>query len=69
MKMMGLSQWILWTTWFIKQFLFLLIPIIVMTVLLKVGGGGGEEGVLDCCLWLTQSLLRVDRFSTSYMYV
>ena len=36
MKMMGLSQWTLWTTWFIKQFLFLLIPIIVVTILLKV---------------------------------
>ena len=36
MKMMGLSGWILWLTWYIKQFLFLLIAVIIMTILIKV---------------------------------
>ena len=36
MKIMGLSNWVLWTTWFLKQLLFYLLPIICMTVLLKV---------------------------------
>ena len=37
MKMMGLSNWILWTTWFTKQLLFYLVPLIIMSILLKVG--------------------------------
>ena len=37
MKMMGLSNWILWTTWFAKQLLFYLVPLIIMSILLKVG--------------------------------
>ena len=37
MKMMGLSNWILWTTWFTKQLLFYLIPLIIISILLKVG--------------------------------
>ena len=36
MKMMGLSNWILWTSWFTKQLLFYLLPIIINTILLKV---------------------------------
>ena len=36
MKMMGLSGWILWLTWYIKQFLFLVIAVIIMTILIKV---------------------------------
>ena len=36
MKMMGLSGWILWLTWYLKQFLFLMIAVILMTVLIKV---------------------------------
>ncbi len=36
MKMMGLSNWILVSTWFIKQVLFYLIPVILMCILLKV---------------------------------
>ena len=36
MKVMGLSGWILWLTWYIKQFLFLLIAVIIMTILIKV---------------------------------
>ena len=34
--MMGLSNWVLVSTWFIKQLLFYLVPIIIMTLLLKV---------------------------------
>ena len=36
MKMMGLSGWILWLTWYLKQFLFLIISVIIMTILVKV---------------------------------
>ena len=36
MKMMGLSNWTLWTTWFLKQILFYLGSIIIITILLKV---------------------------------
>ncbi|CAI7992152.1 ATP-binding cassette sub-family A member 2 [Geodia barretti] len=37
MLMMGLQQWVLWTTWFIKQFILLLISAIFVTILLKFG--------------------------------
>ena len=36
MLMMGLQQWVLWTTWFIKQLLLLFISGLVMVILLKV---------------------------------
>ena len=37
MFMMGLSQWVLWSTWYLKQFLFLFIAVLFMSVLLVVG--------------------------------
>ena len=37
MLMMGLQQWVLWTTWFIKQFILLFISAFLATILLKVG--------------------------------
>ena len=46
MKMMGLSQWILWTTWYAKQLLFLLVPVIVMSIILKVSVKGLEQTLL-----------------------
>ena len=36
MLMMGLKQWVLWSTWYLKEFLFLMIPVIVICILLKV---------------------------------
>lgn len=36
MKIMGLPNWLHWTAWFLKCFIFLLISAILMTVLLKV---------------------------------
>jgi ATP-binding cassette subfamily A (ABC1) protein 3 len=36
MLMMGLKQWVLWSTWYLKQFLFLMLPVIVICILLKV---------------------------------
>ena len=36
MLMMGLKQWILWASWYLKQFLFLFITVIIFTILLKV---------------------------------
>jgi ATP-binding cassette subfamily A (ABC1) protein 3 len=38
MLMMGLQQWVLWTTWFIKQFAFLCISAFIVAILLKFGG-------------------------------
>lgn len=36
MLMMGLKHWVLWNTWYLKQFLFLMLPVIVICILLKV---------------------------------
>ena len=36
MKMMGLNQWVLWTTWYLKQFIFFFFPVVAITLLLKV---------------------------------
>ena len=36
MKMMGLSNWTLVSTWFLKQLMFYFIPILIMVILLKV---------------------------------
>ena len=36
MLMMGLQQWILWSTWYLKQLLFLLFSVIIITILVKV---------------------------------
>ena len=36
MLMMGLRQWILWTSWFIKQLIFMLIWVLAYTILFKV---------------------------------
>ena len=63
MLMMGLSQWVLWSTWYIKQVLFLLGPAIIITLCLRVshvmnGGLLIVERVLDrgartlSCIWV-----------------
>jgi ATP-binding cassette subfamily A (ABC1) protein 3 len=36
MKIMGLPNWLHWTAWFLKTFVFLLISIVLIIVLLKV---------------------------------
>ena len=36
MLMLGLKQWILWSTWYLKQFLFLMISAVIVCILLKV---------------------------------
>ncbi len=36
MKMMGLANWIHWLAWFLKNFIFLGISCILLTILLKV---------------------------------
>ena len=36
MLMMGLKQWILWASWFIKQLLFLVVPVFIISILVKV---------------------------------
>ena len=39
MKMMGLSNWLHWTAWFINSFVFVLIPVIVIAIMLSVSFG------------------------------
>ena len=57
MLMMGLKQWILWSSWFVKQFIFLMITILVISILLRVRRKRGlvvrgvEVGVTG---WLAQ---------------
>ena len=36
MLMMGLKQWVLWGAWYLKQFVFLLISVVFITILMKV---------------------------------
>ena len=36
MLMMGLRQWVLWTSWFIKQLIFMSVWVVVFTILYKV---------------------------------
>ncbi|XP_019867946.2 phospholipid-transporting ATPase ABCA3-like [Aethina tumida] len=36
MKIMGLSNWLHWTAWFVKSFIFLIISAVLMVILLKV---------------------------------
>ena len=35
MLIMGLHMWVLWASWFVKQFLFLLLPVVVVSCLVK----------------------------------
>jgi hypothetical protein len=39
MKMMGLSNWLHWTAWFIKYFLFLLISVAIETIFFVINTG------------------------------
>lgn len=43
MKIMGLPNWLHWTAWFLKAFIFLLISIILITILLTVSWYPGTE--------------------------
>lgn len=43
MKIMGLPNWLHWTAWFIKQFIFLLISSILIVILLKIKWYSGTE--------------------------
>ena len=36
MKIMGLKGGMLWVSWYVKQFLFMLIPTVLLAILLKV---------------------------------
>jgi ATP-binding cassette subfamily A (ABC1) protein 3 len=52
MKMMGLSNWILLTTWFIKQLIFYLVPIIIMTLLLRIGDVFPKSNIILVFIYL-----------------
>ena len=36
MLMMGLKQWTLWSTWYLKQFIFFMISVMTVCILVKV---------------------------------
>lgn len=36
MMMMGLKQWTLWSTWYLKQFFFFMISVMTISILVKV---------------------------------
>ena len=46
MKMMGLSNWLHWTAWFVKYFLFLMISVTIMTVFYSIKVGPKLENVI-----------------------
>ncbi|XP_041362406.1 phospholipid-transporting ATPase ABCA3-like [Gigantopelta aegis] len=46
MKMMGLSNWLHWTAWFVKYFLFLMVSVIIMTVFYSIKVGPKLENVI-----------------------
>ena len=54
MLMMGFKQWVLWSTWYLKQFLFLMIPVIVICILLKVSNSIYTRHA--CMSWTQNSL-------------
>lgn len=47
MMMMGLSNWVHWTAWFIKHILFMFISVVMITCLLVYGNVfGNSEGIV-----------------------
>lgn len=44
MKIMGLTNWLHWTAWFVKTFIFLFISCVIITVLFKISFS--ESGAL-----------------------
>ena len=36
MLMMGLKQWTLWSTWYLKQFIFFMVSVVMICILVKV---------------------------------
>ena len=60
MLMMGLSQWVLWSTWYLKQFVFLFISVIIMTLMLKVQYRGvREDGALRVCVGVSVGVICI----------
>ncbi|KAJ9596524.1 hypothetical protein L9F63_012466, partial [Diploptera punctata] len=43
MKIMGLPNWLHWTAWFLKSFLFLMITVVLIVILLKVPWYQGSD--------------------------
>ncbi|XP_018330699.1 ATP-binding cassette sub-family A member 3 [Agrilus planipennis] len=43
MKIMGLPGWLHWTAWFVKEFIFLLISVILIVILVKVRWYSGKD--------------------------
>ena len=62
MKMMGLNHWVLWITWYLKQFLFLLLPFIVLGVLLWGGQIFPKSNAAALVLFMIVFLLSLISF-------
>ena len=62
MKMMGLNHWILWITWYLKQFLFLLLPFVLLGVLLWGGQIFPKSNAAALVLFMIVFLLSLISF-------
>ncbi|XP_026317820.1 ATP-binding cassette sub-family A member 1-like [Hyposmocoma kahamanoa] len=51
MTIMGLPSWLHWLAWYIKQFTFLLVSIVIMVTLLKIPLTAGKFSVLTYTPW------------------
>ena len=66
MKMMGLKPSALFSAWFVKQFLFLLLTALLVSGLLKVCLGIGKFQASECfdihhrCLFIRHSVFSAD---------
>lgn len=63
LKMNGLTNGILWMTWFIKQFLFLILPVLIVGVLLVVGRIFPRSNIGAVLLFMFVYLLTILCFS------
>ncbi|XP_053608124.1 phospholipid-transporting ATPase ABCA1-like [Plodia interpunctella] len=51
LKIMGVPTWIHWLSWFLKQFLFLLIASVLVVIIMKVNWFTNEEGFSDYAIF------------------
>ena len=68
MLMMGLRHWVLWTSWFIKQLLFMLIWVISFPILMKVHIILYRDMRLHTCKWTCIPIIPVSIYRMTYMY-
>ena len=65
MLMMGLQQWILWSTWYLKQFVFLLISAFIMTIFIKVCKTNEYSSTMTHLIFYLSSLVCSPKVTSS----